>query len=89
MDDLIKRIKERNKETLVVNDISTDIKTHLAVNKVLLGKNKGKVVKGFFKLVDDKLQVHINLGDYWLEFWVLDSNEYETALNKKLNVVRS
>jgi len=92
-------IKERaensNEETIVIEKELVSIKEHLALNKILIGKDKETqgISGGFFKIVNNTLQLHtftkVEDKKKWQRFLMLDALPEEIERNRKLNVLET
>ena len=84
------------KERIETSNKEGDIIENLAINKVLSPVSINPLGKeiGFFKKVNNHLQLHIrtidcNKNTIWTWFWILDATEEEIAHNKRLNIIKT
>ena len=94
MDKISDRVRESNQEGIIIDKKLVNIKEHLALNKIMIGIRKELRIRGFFKIVNGDLQLHICRSNSdgkktWSKLLVLDANEDELANNKRLNVFES
>lgn len=80
-------VKNSNCESLLFNHKLIGIKQHLAINKLLVPVSEKIDSKGFFKIHNGLLQLHVKIpGVGWFWFYVVDANDDQVSLNKRLNL---
>jgi len=90
------RSEESNKEIITIGKKPIPLKDYLLQNKVLVAvvKDEKGAKKGFFKLFNNFLQLHIcipkgNKKKEWHRFLVLDATEEEKQRNISLNYIEA